>query len=525
MLITGESGTGKELVGRGGPRREPPGRPRVRHRQLRGHPARPGRVGDVRARARRLHRRHRAAAGSVRAGARGHPLPRRDRRPERRGPGQAAPHPGDGRAAAASAPRARSGSTCASSRPPTAGWRTRSPTATSGRTCSSGSNVFPIHLPPLRERLEDLPALVTHLAERVRPRQARDLHARRRSTRWRAYAWPGNVRELANLVERLSILCAARRWTPAPSAVCCAAVPPPPAHGTLTGLPALRGAGRVRARPHQRRADPGGGQRRRGRPGAADRSRQSVPPHAPPRDREGRRRDRVTRPFGAPHGSLAALLLLLALPAAGCGPRTASSSSIPTRRPSDTLELGRPASGGRGRAHRVLQRLDHHAGGRGRHPARPAARSSGRLAVYPRHAPDRRPGGRADRRRQRYAAPAAGRRGSTATSWWSAAGCIRAPVTHHSGRERVYWDAAPVMQNDGRTAGDPGATAAARRPGGGPHQLPDRQGPDHAAARHRRHLQPDRGPSDRLRSHVRAPARPALVAQARPARDPAHGRR
>ena len=67
-------------------------------------------------------------------------------------------------------------------------------------------NVFPIRLPPLRERLEDLPALVTHLAERVRPRQARDLHARRRSTRCAGYAWPGNVRELANLVERLSIL-------------------------------------------------------------------------------------------------------------------------------------------------------------------------------------------------------------------------------------------------------------------------------------------------------------------------------
>jgi two-component system nitrogen regulation response regulator NtrX len=66
-------------------------------------------------------------------------------------------------------------------------------------------NVFPIHLPPLRERLEDLPALVAHLAERVRPRHAvtftedaLELLA--------AYSWPGNIRELANLVERLSIL-------------------------------------------------------------------------------------------------------------------------------------------------------------------------------------------------------------------------------------------------------------------------------------------------------------------------------
>jgi two-component system nitrogen regulation response regulator NtrX len=67
-------------------------------------------------------------------------------------------------------------------------------------------NVFPIELPPLRLRMEDLPALVRHLAERVRPGHemrftsgALDALA--------SYSWPGNVRELANLVERLSILC------------------------------------------------------------------------------------------------------------------------------------------------------------------------------------------------------------------------------------------------------------------------------------------------------------------------------
>jgi len=66
-------------------------------------------------------------------------------------------------------------------------------------------NVFPINLPPLRERLEDLPALVAHLSERVRPRHA----ARFTDAALDAlasYSWPGNVRELANLVERLSIL-------------------------------------------------------------------------------------------------------------------------------------------------------------------------------------------------------------------------------------------------------------------------------------------------------------------------------
>jgi two-component system nitrogen regulation response regulator NtrX len=66
-------------------------------------------------------------------------------------------------------------------------------------------NVFPIHLPPLRERLEDLPALVAHLAERVRPRHAAQFTPAALDA-LSSYSWPGNVRELANLIERLSIL-------------------------------------------------------------------------------------------------------------------------------------------------------------------------------------------------------------------------------------------------------------------------------------------------------------------------------
>jgi two-component system nitrogen regulation response regulator NtrX len=66
-------------------------------------------------------------------------------------------------------------------------------------------HVFPIHLPPLRAHVEDLPALVAYLAERVRPRQASVFTPAALDT-LAAYNWPGNVRELANLVERLSIL-------------------------------------------------------------------------------------------------------------------------------------------------------------------------------------------------------------------------------------------------------------------------------------------------------------------------------
>jgi sigma-54 specific flagellar transcriptional regulator A len=68
-------------------------------------------------------------------------------------------------------------------------------------------NVFPIEMPPLRERLEDIPLLVNELVRRIE-------HERRGSVRLSPgaiyalcqYAWPGNVRELANLIERLAIL-------------------------------------------------------------------------------------------------------------------------------------------------------------------------------------------------------------------------------------------------------------------------------------------------------------------------------
>ena len=66
-------------------------------------------------------------------------------------------------------------------------------------------NVFPIHLPPLRDRLEDLPALVRHFAARLRP-QAPVSFAPDAVAALASYRWPGNVRELANVVERLTIL-------------------------------------------------------------------------------------------------------------------------------------------------------------------------------------------------------------------------------------------------------------------------------------------------------------------------------
>ena len=66
-------------------------------------------------------------------------------------------------------------------------------------------NVFPIALPSLRDRLEDLPELVAHLAARVRPVATPRFSAQALAT-LQGYGWPGNVRELANIVERLLIV-------------------------------------------------------------------------------------------------------------------------------------------------------------------------------------------------------------------------------------------------------------------------------------------------------------------------------
>jgi len=77
-------------------------------------------------------------------------------------------------------------------------------------------NVVPIHIPPLRERPEDIAPLARHFAERcaVRLRHPITLDAGVVPL-LAAYAWPGNVRELANIVERLAILAPADTLTAA----------------------------------------------------------------------------------------------------------------------------------------------------------------------------------------------------------------------------------------------------------------------------------------------------------------------
>jgi formate hydrogenlyase transcriptional activator len=69
-------------------------------------------------------------------------------------------------------------------------------------------NVFPLHLPPLRERKEDIPLLVEFLAHRAMTRIGKRLESvsKETLTRLTEYPWPGNIRELENIVERAVIL-------------------------------------------------------------------------------------------------------------------------------------------------------------------------------------------------------------------------------------------------------------------------------------------------------------------------------
>ena len=70
-------------------------------------------------------------------------------------------------------------------------------------------NVFPILVPPLRERKQDIPALVDHFITRFSAEEGRRVHgvAPRALEMLLAYAWPGNVRQLENTVFRAIVLC------------------------------------------------------------------------------------------------------------------------------------------------------------------------------------------------------------------------------------------------------------------------------------------------------------------------------
>jgi transcriptional regulator with GAF, ATPase, and Fis domain len=70
-------------------------------------------------------------------------------------------------------------------------------------------NVFPIAVPPLRERKDDIPLLVEYLIERFAGKAGKKIKKIHKKTleMFQAYDWPGNIRELQNVIERAVILC------------------------------------------------------------------------------------------------------------------------------------------------------------------------------------------------------------------------------------------------------------------------------------------------------------------------------
>jgi formate hydrogenlyase transcriptional activator len=76
-------------------------------------------------------------------------------------------------------------------------------------------NVFPVDMPPLRERREDIPVLVEHFVDHYARKAGKPIRrvGRRTLNHLESYPWPGNVRELQNVIERSVIICDTDEFT------------------------------------------------------------------------------------------------------------------------------------------------------------------------------------------------------------------------------------------------------------------------------------------------------------------------
>ena len=207
VLITGESGTGKEVLARAIHRMSARCDGPLRRHQLRRDPRAAARVRALRPRARRLHRRHRTSApASSRRPTDGHAAARRDRRPpaglqakllrvleerEMRRVGESKSRPVDVRVIAATARRLEDARAAGEFRD----------------DLYYRLNVVELELPPLRDRPEDVPALLAHFAQRTAKRLGHPVSFSPQALATLShYQWPGNVRELRNAVERAAVL-------------------------------------------------------------------------------------------------------------------------------------------------------------------------------------------------------------------------------------------------------------------------------------------------------------------------------
>ena len=209
VLITGESGTGKEVTATLHPPEQPPQAPSVRRRQLRAVLRNADRVGAVRPRARRLHRRDQGPAGPVRAGRGRHDLPRRHRRRAAVDAGEAAARAAepDDRAAGRHADRSRQRARHRrqQARSEAAGRRgevPRGPVLPAERAAADAAAAArAARRHPGADGRTSSSATSAAAARTCRPSPT---PSSRPSC---ATRWPGNVRELENACERIAQTC------------------------------------------------------------------------------------------------------------------------------------------------------------------------------------------------------------------------------------------------------------------------------------------------------------------------------
>jgi formate hydrogenlyase transcriptional activator len=97
-------------------------------------------------------------------------------------------------------------------------------------------NVFPIHVPPLRERKQDIPILIEYFVKRHADKAGKRISKIEKHTLelCESYDWPGNIRELQNIVERSVILCNGDTFRVEQAWLTSQSASPPPERGGLT---------------------------------------------------------------------------------------------------------------------------------------------------------------------------------------------------------------------------------------------------------------------------------------------------
>jgi PAS domain S-box-containing protein len=99
-------------------------------------------------------------------------------------------------------------------------------------------NVFPVEMPPLRKRREDIPDLVEYFVDRYARKAGKKMRGISRTTldKLKSYSWPGNIRELQNVIERSVIVCETENFTVDESWL--SGMPNESNPGTLSKMPA-----------------------------------------------------------------------------------------------------------------------------------------------------------------------------------------------------------------------------------------------------------------------------------------------